>query len=287
MKVVLFCGGLGLRMREASSMVPKPMIPLGGRPLLWHLMKYYAHHGHTEFILCAGYKAEVIQEYFTASDGGAHTWVLDDGTERLEMVRGDMQGWTITIVDTGVETSISDRLAAAAEYLGDDERFLVTYGDGLTDAPLGPMIDAAIASGADASLMCARPPYSCHLLGMAGADGDASRAVVSVANMRDMDLWVNAGFFVMRRAALDAIHPGDDFAEGTLARLAAHGRLSAYSHEGFWRGVDTMREWQAMDEMFRSGNAPWAVWERPDLDTVPVPEDASSLATDYGLGASA
>lgn len=281
MKVVLFCGGLGLRMREASSMVPKPMIPLGGRPLLWHLMKYYAHYGHTEFIILAGYKAEVIQEYFVASDGGAHTWVLDDGTERLEMVRGDMRGWSITIVDTGVETSISDRLAAAGDHLGDlgdDEHFLLTYGDGLTDAPLPAMIDAALAAGSDASLMCARPSYTCHLLGMAGADGDAARTVVSVSNMKEMDLWVNAGFFVMRRNALDAIRPGDDFAEGTLSRLARDGRLSAYSHEGFWRGVDTMREWQAMDEMFRSGSAPWAVWERPDLDAVPVPDDASSLA---------
>jgi glucose-1-phosphate cytidylyltransferase len=263
MKVVLFCGGLGMRMRDASSMVPKPMMPLGGRPLLWHLMKYYAHHGHTDFILCAGYKADVIQEYFSTVDRDAHTWVLEDGSERMEMVRGDMRGWTITIVDTGVETSISDRLAAAADYLGDDERFLLTYGDGLTDAPLQEMIDAAVASGKDASLMCARPSYTCHILGLGGAaDGAPLRPVDGLSNMRNLDLWINAGFFVMRRAALDAIQPGDDFAEDTLARLAEQGRLSAYSHDGFWRGVDTMREWQAMDEMFRSGDAPWAIWEQ-------------------------
>ena len=126
MKAVIFCGGLGLRMREASSIVPKPMIPLGDRPLLWHLMKHYAHNGVTDFILCAGYKAEVIQDYFERADHDARRWVVHEAGERVEMLTGDMSGWSITIVDTGIETSISDRLAAAGDYIEGDDRFLAT-----------------------------------------------------------------------------------------------------------------------------------------------------------------
>lgn len=165
MKVVLFCGGLGLRMSGGEDRVPKPMVPLGHRPLMWHVMKYYAHYGHTDFILCLGHRADVIKQYFLEYDEAlSNDFVLDGSTREVELLGSDIQSWTITFVDTGLRAKVGERLKAVQEHIGDDEYFLANYSDGLTDAPLDLMIDNLTGSGKTASLLCVRPTYSFHTL---------------------------------------------------------------------------------------------------------------------------
>jgi glucose-1-phosphate cytidylyltransferase len=256
-KVVIFCGGQGLRMREASEVVPKPMIPIGSRPVLWHVMKYYAHFGFTDFVLCLGYRAEAIKHFFlTYSEAMANDFVLSDGGANVHLLKTDIHNWNITFVDTGLRASIGERLRAVRHLLTDDEVFLANYGDTLTDANLPAMIARAREEDAAASFLAVRPNYSFHVVSM-GPDG-------RVRAMRDVvgsDIWINGGYFILRMEVLDELGPGEDLVEEPLQRLARAGKVLGQRHEGFWAPMDTLKDKQWLERLHEDGCAPWQVWD--------------------------
>jgi glucose-1-phosphate cytidylyltransferase len=257
MKVVIFCGGQGMRMREASESIPKPMIPIGNRPILWHIMKYYAHHGFTDFVLCLGYKADVIKSFFlNYSEAMANDFVLSEGGAKIHLLKTDIHNWNVTFVDTGLRSNIGMRLRAVREHLGDDEYFLASYGDTLTDADLPAMIERAKAAGVTASFLAARPNYSFHVVDM-DDDGYAN----GVHDVTRSDVWINGGFFVLRNAVLDHIGPGEDLVNEPFARLMLDRQVLAQRHDGFWAPMDTLKDKQCLEQLHDSGTAPWQVWD--------------------------
>ena len=259
MKVVIFCGGQGLRMREASEVAPKPMVPIGGRPVLWHVMKYYAHYGFTDFVLCLGYKAEVIKEFFlTYSEAMANDFVLSNGGSNVHLLKTDIHDWTITFVDTGLHASIGERLRAVRHLLDDDEIFLANYGDTLTDADLPAMIDRAREEKVIASFLAVRPNYSFHVVSM-----NPHGHVEDMQDVTRSDLWINGGYFVLRREFLDQLRPGEDLVEEPLQRLMPASQVLAQRHEGFWAPMDTLKDKQWLESLHESAAAPWQVWD-PD-----------------------
>lgn len=253
MKVVLFAGGYGVRMGEQTQRIPKPMISVGSRPILWHIMKYYAAWGHNEFILCLGYKAESIKEYFLGyNEALSNDFVLSDGGREVELLGSDISDWRITFVDTGTQSTIGDRLRLVASYLGDDEYFLATYGDGVTDAPLPDMVRRLKESGKAALFLSARPMFTAHVV-----ETDPDGLVTSVKDIQHADVWINAGFFVFRRDVIDYLEPGDELVVEAFARLIEERQLLAYRYEGFWGPMDTIKDKQRLDALADSGQAPW------------------------------
>jgi glucose-1-phosphate cytidylyltransferase len=253
MKVVIFAGGLGVRMGEHTARVPKPLIHVGSQPILWHIMKYYASWGHKEFILCLGYKAEAVKEYFlTYNEARTNDFVLSNGGREIELLNSDISDWRITFADTGAQSTIGERLKLVAPHLGDDEYFLATYGDGLTDAPLPELIDRLKATGKMGIFLSTRPTFSAHVV----ATDDEGR-VTEVRDIQQADVWINAGFFVFRREILDEINPGEELVEEVFERLIARGEILAYRYEGFWGPMDTIKDKQRLDALEESGKAPW------------------------------
>jgi glucose-1-phosphate cytidylyltransferase len=236
-KVVIFCGGQGMRLETGtfSERLPKPMASIGGRPLLWHLMKYYAYYGHTEFVLCLGYRGGAIRDYFGRAEFG-HA------------------GWQIEFVDTGIESSIGQRLAHTRDHVGDREVFLASYGDTLTDAPLPLLIAAHAASGKIASLLAARPNYTFNVI-----DADDQHLVTSFHDVAQTGMWINGGFFVMRREVFDYFREGEDMPEA-LNRLIADRQLLAYQYDGFWAPMDTLKDKERLESLVRAGGGSWQVW---------------------------
>lgn len=267
MKVVIFCGGYGLRLREASERVPKPMISVGNRPILLHLMKYYAHHGHKDFILCLGYQAQAIKEFFLHYDEAlSNDFVLSEGGRSVELLNKDMNDWRITFVDTGLQASVGERLRAVRRHLSDDEMFLANYGDQLSNAPLPDVIERLKNSDRVASFLAVRPTYSTHVISLHDDD-----AVEKVDAMDAVGLWINGGFFVMRSEIFDYIEAGEDLVNEPFQRLIDAGKLSAYRYEGFWQPMDTLKDKQILDGLFDTGRAPWAVWDH-DAASAPTSE---------------
>jgi len=252
-KVVIFSGGLGVRIGEETQRIPKPMITVGGRPILWHIMNWYAAWGHDEFVLCLGYRGDRIKEYFLTYDEAlSNDFVLSNGGRSVELLGKDTSSWRITFVDTGIHSTIAERLLAVAPHLGEDEYFLATYGDGLTDAPLPEMIDRLVSSGKTALFISVRPVFNAHVIDAAD-DG----TVRSVTDMQQADVWINGGFMVMRRDILENINPGEELVVEPFARLAEKGELLAYRYEGFWEPMDTIKDKQRLDALAESGRAPW------------------------------
>ena len=260
MKVVLFCGGLGLRMREASERAPKPMIPVGNRPLLLHLMKYYAHFGHTEFILCLGYQAHVIKDYFLHyNEALLNDFVLThDGT--VELIRSDIHNWRITFVHTGLRTAIGQRLRAVREYIGDDEFFLANYADALTDAPLPDLIASLRDRDKIATFLCVQPTHSFHFVAL-----NERSEVTDIQDVKHANIWINGGYFAFHRDIFDYIHEGEELVEAPFQRLIAEDQLLAYRYQGFWAPMDTLKDRDNLESLFESGQPPWAVWDAPQL----------------------
>jgi glucose-1-phosphate cytidylyltransferase len=257
MKVVLFCGGLGMRLREHTDAVPKPMVPIGYRPILWHVMKYYAHYGHKDFILCLGYRGDVIKEYFKHYDETlTNDFVVRVG-QGIEMLGRDTHDWRITLVDTGVNASVGRRLTAVRSFLGSDEVFLANYSDGLTDAPLDEMIRRFEASSCVASFLAVRPNLSYHFVSI---DGD--ERVVSIQDASEVGFRINGGFFVMRREVFDFIQPGEDLVPGPFRRMLEANRLLTFRHDGFWASMDTFKDRQRLEALHERDEAPWEVWKR-------------------------
>lgn len=258
MKVVLFCGGLGLRMRNGVDTAPKPMMTIGDRPVLWHVMRYYAHFGHNEFILPLGYGASTVKQYFLHYDEThSNDFVLAKGGKQIELLESDISEWRITFVDTGIDTSIGERLRRVRPYLDDDEIFLANYGDVLTDAPMDRIVDDFATSNATASLLAVPPQSSFHVV-----DFGADTRVSGLRSVTDMPLWINGGYFVIRQDIFDVLGEGEDLVGHAFPRLAAMNKLLAVPYHGYWAAMDTLKERNDLEEQYRQGKPPWMVWAR-------------------------
>jgi len=253
MKVVIFCGGFGVRMGEETQRIPKPMIRVGNRPILWHIMKWYASWGYDDFVLCLGYKAESIKEYFlNYNEALSNDFVLSNGGRDVELLGTDISRWRVTFVDTGTRATIAERLLAIAPHLDGEEHFLATYGDGLTDAPLPDMVDLLRSSGKTGLFLSVRPIFNAHVV-----SADADGVVRSVEDIQQADVRINGGFFVFRRNVLDYINPGEELVEEPFERMIGDGELIAYRYDGFWEPMDTMKDKQRLDALVEKGQAPW------------------------------
>ncbi|MGH3712998.1 MAG: glucose-1-phosphate cytidylyltransferase [Micromonosporaceae bacterium] len=257
MKVVLFCGGYGMRMRDGVTNAPKPMAMIGDRPLLWHLMRYYAHFGHTEFVLCLGYGAAAVKDYFLHYDETrSNDFTLSDGGRRIELFSTDIADWRISFVDTGLGSTIGERLLRVRKHVADEPMFLANYADVLTDAPLPEMIARFSDTDAVASLLAVPPQSSYHVI-----DVDAAGTVAKVRQVAALQQWENGGYFVMRPEIFDVLHEGEDLVDDGFGRLAADGRLTAYRHTGFWCPADTLKERAQLEEAYQRGDCPWMLWD--------------------------
>ena len=257
MKVVLFCGGAGMRLRGYSEDVPKPMVTIGDRPVLWHVMKYYAHHGHKDFVLCLGYKANVIKSYFLEyEESVSNDFVFSQGGRKLDFVQRDIDDWKITFVDTGQKSTIGDRLRLVEPYLKNEEMFLANYSDGLTDFPLPDLIDEFSRRDGYATFLSVQPRTSSLDTVQTGADG----RVQAIRCMKDSNVWVNGGYFVLRNDVFRYLKAGEEFVYEPMQRMIAEGRVFSHCYEGFWQCMDTFKDKQILDELEASGTAPWCVW---------------------------
>ena len=258
MKVVLFCGGLGTRLREYSGEIPKPMVKIGYRPILWHVMKYYAHFGHKEFILCLGYKADVIKQFFlNYEEWISNDFTLSGGGKHLELENNDIADWHITFVDTGLHSNIGQRLVAVKKYVDNDEMFLANYSDGLSDLDLDSYLAEFRRRGPVASFVAVRPSQSFHAV-----KTDGEEMVTGLEPVSASDTWVNGGFMCLRREIFDYMKPGEELVEQPFGRLIAERKLWAPRHRGFWAAMDTFKDKITFDRMEARGECPWMVWKR-------------------------
>ena len=266
MKVVLFCGGYGMRMRDGASDMPKPMTPVGPRPLIWHVMRYYAHFGHTDFVLCLGYGAHHIKDFFLRYDETAsNDFVLRGGD--VQLLGSDIQDWTITFVHTGLESPIGERLRRVRSYVEGEEMFLANYADVLTDAPLDTMISRFRASDAVGGLLAVPPQSAFHCVNLGENDDNGGGDRISSINMlTELPLWENGGYLMFRPEVFDHIEPGCDLIGDVCSPLAKNGRMLAYRHRGFWQPADTVKERTALEAAYQSGARPWMLWDAPDRD---------------------
>ena len=256
MKVVLFCGGLGMRLRDYAENVPKPMVPIGYRPIIWHIMKYYAHFGHRDFILCLGYRGDLIKQYFlNYEECVSNDFVLSEGGRKRELINSDINDWRITFVETGFNANLGERLKAVQPYLEGEESFLANYADGVTDLHLPDQIEHFEQSGKIASFLCVRPTISYHFVAMR-----SNGTVDSFRDIAESGLRVNGGFFVFKKEIFDHMEKGEELVAEPFQRLIDKGELLAYDYDGFWAAMDTAKDKQRLDALHESGSPPWYVW---------------------------
>ncbi len=266
MKVVLFCGGLGMRLREHSESIPKPMVHIGYRPILWHVMKYYAHYGHKDFILCLGYRADTIKNYFIDyNECLSNDFVLSKGGRSLELLNSDTDDWRITFVDTGLHSNIGQRLKAVEKYLDGEEIFLVNYSDGLTDLHLPDLIDHFQKHDKIASFLCVKPNLSCHLVSVTN-----DSLVRDIRDVNRSDIRVNGGYFVFKNDIFRYLQNGEELVYEPFQRLIQEKQLIAYQYDGFWACMDTFKEKQKLEEMYSRGEAPWELWKSSPGNHKPI-----------------
>jgi glucose-1-phosphate cytidylyltransferase len=258
MKVVLFCGGQGMRMRDFSDEIPKPMVPIGYRPILWHLMKYYAHFGHREFIICLGYRGDTIKDYFLNYDECvSNDFVLSDGGKSIEMISKDIDDWKITFVDTGLTSNIGQRLLKVRRYVQHDPMFMANYADGLTNLPLTTLQEFFERGGKTACFLGVKPMASYHVI-----SSDDSGLVTDVKSTALSSARINGGFFIFKNEVFDYIKEGEELVEQPFRRLIEKRELLNYSYDGFWACMDTFKERQYLDQVYTSGQAPWELWKK-------------------------
>lgn len=259
MKVVLFCGGLGTRLREHSDTIPKPLVNIGYRPIIWHLMRYYAHFGHKDFVLCLGYRGDMIRDYFLKyNECLTNDFVMSEGGKKVELLSSDIQDWRITFVDTGLHSNLGQRLLRVREHLKGEEEFMANYADGLTDLPLDEHLAHFRAQKTVGSFIGVRTSQSFHC---AQSNGDG--IVSSFGQLKESEFWINAGFFCFRKEIFDYIKEGDELVEQPFQRLIERQLLSIYRYKGFWQQMDTFREKILYDRMEARGTSPWMVWKKP------------------------
>jgi len=253
MKTVLFCGGLGTRIRDYSENIPKPMIPIGDKPILWHLLHYYSEYGHRDFVLCLGYKGNIIKEFFLNYRPHIYTDCVVSGFgDNIEMLGAPQRDWRITMIDTGLWRNIGERLLAVRSHVEGEEMFLANYSDGLSDVDLLAMIKAFSKSGKVACFLAVRPSFSLHLVDM-----EASGKVNGLRATQDTDLWINGGFFIFRSEIFDYLQEGEELVEAPFRRLIEADQLLAFKHEGFWRPMDTLKDKEVLEDMVEQGSMPW------------------------------
>jgi glucose-1-phosphate cytidylyltransferase len=257
MKAVILAGGLGTRIAEESDHKPKPMVEIGGRPLLWHIMKSYGHHGVTDFIICLGYRGYVIKEFFFNYYRHMADLEIDLGSGTHRAFNSNSEDWRVTLVDTGQETMTGGRLKRIARYLG-NERFCLTYGDGLSNIDIRAEIEFHSQHGKMATVAAVQPPGRFGVLNV-----DASYSVTTFEEKPTDEIgWINGGFFVLEPGVIEYI-AGDDtsWEREPLAALARDGQLVAFQHSGFWQACDTLRDKRELEKLWNGGSAPWRVWD--------------------------
>jgi glucose-1-phosphate cytidylyltransferase len=255
-KVVLFCGGLGTRLRDYSEQIPKPLVEVGGRPILVHMMRYYAHFGHKEFILCLGHKGTAIKNYFRNYDECLYNdFVMTDAGRGIELLRQEIADWKITFVDTGQRATIGERLRRVRSFVEPDEFFLANYSDSVTDLDLNAYIDAFKAKQKVACFLSVRVPQTFHIV-RADAEGYAQ----DLEYVADSSIRINGGYFVLRRDIFDYMKPGEELVMEPFRRLMPKRELLAVPHDGFWRSMDTFRDKTELDDMLDKGPGPWQLW---------------------------
>lgn len=260
MKVVLFCGGLGTRLREHSDTIPKPLVNIGYRPIIWHLMRYYAAFGHTEFILCLGYRGDLVKEFFLSyRETVSNNFTLSEGGRRVELHSSDIENWKITFVDTGLHSNIGQRLSAVKSFVEKDEVFLANYSDGLANIRLDEMIADFYSKDVVASFAAVRTAQSFH-----AAKFDSNRYVTALGELGDLDFWINGGFFVLRNTIFDYMNEGEELVVEPFGRLIEEKKLAAFPHSGYWQAMDTFKDKINFDRAYAHGHAPWEIWQSSD-----------------------
>ena len=259
MKVVLFCGGLGMRLRDYSETIPKPMVDIGYRPILWHVMKYYAFFGHKDFILCLGHRADAIKNYFlNYNECASNDFVMSRGGKKLELVNSDIQDWRITFADTGIESNIGQRLKAVEKHLEGEDEFLANYSDGLTDLPLPQQLEHFRKHDKIASFLAVRPNLSYHLVSMQEGDGHLVSGIHAINNG---SVRINGGFFIFKKNIFEYIRENEELVNGPFQRLVNESQLIGYPYDGFWASMDTFKDKQQLEGLCTGGAAPWEVWK--------------------------
>jgi glucose-1-phosphate cytidylyltransferase len=254
----MLCGGLGTRLREETEYRPKPMVDIGGRPILWHIMKIYAHHGFRDFVLCLGYRGNMIKDYFLSYEAMNNDFTVCLGNQNRIAYHGahEEQDFRVTLADTGLNTMTGGRVKRIQKYI-DDDTFLLTYGDGIGNVDIRALLDFHRAHGRLATLTTVRPLSRFGILEVDGED-----QVWRFREKPQLDDWISAGFFVFNRRVFDYLGGDDCILEREpLERLACEGQLMAFRHEGFFYAMDTYREYQYLNELWATGNAPWKVWK--------------------------
>lgn len=256
MKVVLFCGGLGLRIRDASENVPKPLVTIGYRPILWHVMKYYAHFGHKDFVLCLGHRGDAVKNYFlNYSECASNDFTLSEGGKKLELMASDIHDWKITFVDTGLTANIGQRLKAVESHVRHESEFLANYTDGLTNLPLPVQLEHFRSQDAIASFMSVKPQISYHVV-----TSDPTGRVTAIEDIGRTPIRINGGYFIFKPEIFDYINDGEELVHEPFHRLLREGRLSAYQYDDFWMAMDTFKDRQQLEEIYAGGRAPWELW---------------------------
>jgi glucose-1-phosphate cytidylyltransferase len=257
MKVVLFCGGLGMRIRDAEN-VPKPMVNIGYRPLLWHVMKYYAHFGHKDFILCLGHGADAIKNYFlNYNECSSNDFILSGGGKNLELLHSDIQDWRITFAYTGVNANIGQRLKAVEKYLEGEKEFLANYSDGLTDLPLPQQLEHFHQQGKVASFVCVRPNLSYHLVSLQ----EGTSLVADIHAIDNGDVRINGGYFIFKKEIFNYMRDKEELVMEPFHRLLREKQLMGYAYDGFWASLDTFKDRQLLENLYSTGAAPWEIWK--------------------------
>lgn len=268
MKVVLFCGGLGTRLREHSDTIPKPLVNIGYRPILLHLMKYYAHYGHKEFILCLGYRGDLIKEFFLKyNEAMANDFVLNGSSQGVDLLGRDMQDWRITFVDTGLHSNIGQRLNAVKRFVENDDVFLANYSDGLSDLPFDSYLDLALKKDVTASFVSVRTAQSFHAV-----HTDEQGMVETLGRVSEAEFRVNGGYFVFRKDIFRYMEEGEELVEEPFQRLIKERKLFAHQYNGYWSPMDTFKDKITFDRMYAKGEAPWEVWRTKQGNNLQTPK---------------
>jgi glucose-1-phosphate cytidylyltransferase len=255
MKVVLFCGGLGLRLRDYSDSIPKPLVRIGPQPLLWHVMKYYAHYGHNDFVLCLGYRGDAIKQFFLEyNEAISNDFVMTKGGADLKLFNQDIADWRITFVDTGLTSNIGQRLMKVREHLEGEPLFLANYSDGLTDMPLDRYLDFAREQDKIGCFVTVRPTASFHVVHANGSGLVTDIAPVAAATR------INCGYFALKPEIFDHMKPGEELVVEPFHRLIQAQQLVSYPYDGFWECADTFKDKMLLDGMYQRGETPWMMW---------------------------
>jgi len=257
MKVVIFAGGYGTRLSEETILKPKPMVEIGGHPILWHIMKIYAHYGLNEFIICCGYKGELVKEYFLQYQRLASDFTIDLETSDIQIEKLNTEPWKVTLVDTGVETMTGGRLKRVQQYIG-TETFCLTYGDGVSDVNIPALIEFHRSEGTVATLTAVQPPGR---FGVFPLEEGQKKITSFREKPKDDDAWINGGFFVVEPEVMGYIEDDSTvWEQEPLHRLSAEGQLSAYRHSGFWHAMDTLSDKNKLERYWQEGAPPWKIW---------------------------